>query len=49
MTTASRTLGPNLRIHGAEGGAEVLTEDVRMLFDEIRAENFPNPGKDMDI
>jgi hypothetical protein len=39
---------PNLRIHEVEG-AQTKTKGIQNIINELRAENFPNHGKDMDV
>jgi hypothetical protein len=46
MTTASKT---SLQICGVEEGTEIQTKGIRQLFNEIIAENFPNPGQEMHM
>ena len=39
---------PNLRITGIEEGAEIQTEGMNKLFNEIISENFPNLKNEME-
>jgi hypothetical protein len=54
MTTTLKTTGtqlswPNLWICGTVEGTEVLTQGTENLFNEIKAENSTNIGKEIDI